>query len=70
MTTKAQILRSILTKCIDCSGGSKREAALCVATKRELWPFRMGRDPNPKKAVGFGNRTRTRVMSAVHPAPK
>lgn len=62
MTTKAAILRAIRAKCIDCSGGRKREAALCIATACDLWPFRMGRDPTPREDVGFANRAPSRAV--------
>lgn len=63
MTTKAQIIRAIRSKCIDCCGGSKREVALCNATACDLWSFRMGRDPAPRDGVGFAKHTPSRPIS-------
>ncbi len=39
------VLDAIKAKCVDCSGGSRHEAMLCVAIKCPLWPFRAGTNP-------------------------
>jgi hypothetical protein len=52
MTTKAEILKAIRRKCTDCSGGQSSEVKLCPVRRCELWPFRLGIDPNPSK-TGF-----------------
>ncbi len=49
MTTKAEILRSIRRKCLDCCVYQRREVRLCAAYTCDLWPFRMGSDPNPAR---------------------
>jgi hypothetical protein len=61
MTRKAQLLHAIRTFCIDCSGGSKRQATECVAYTCALHPFRCGRDPDPSATRGFA---RTNVCTS------
>jgi hypothetical protein len=56
MTTKADILKAIRRKCTDCSGGQIAEVKLCPVQRCELWPFRLGMDPNPSKPRGVANR--------------
>ena len=53
MTTKAEILRAIRTKCLDCSGDQPQEVRLCPAYTCALHPYRMGKDPNPSQGRGF-----------------
>lgn len=36
---------AIRAHCIQCSGGSKREAGQCTATTCPLWPMRFGKNP-------------------------
>lgn len=38
-------IKSIRLKCIECSGGSRKEAASCHITTCYLWPYRMGHRP-------------------------
>ena len=53
MTTKATLLQAVRAKCLDCSCYQPSEVRLCPATRCALWPFRLGKDPNPSKARGF-----------------
>jgi len=53
MTTKAQVLRAIRHKCLDCSCYQINEVRECALQGCALWPFRMGMDPNPAKGRGF-----------------
>ena len=53
MTTKKEILNSVRRFCIECSGGSKREAALCSVHTCFLHRLRFGRDPDPNQNTGF-----------------
>jgi len=39
------LLRVIRAKCIDCSGGSEREAGKCTTIGCALWPYRMASNP-------------------------
>ncbi len=39
------LLRVIRAKCIDCSGGSEREARKCTTIGCALWPYRMASNP-------------------------
>jgi hypothetical protein len=38
-------MRAIRAKCLDCSGGSKKEVELCQVKDCPLWCFRSGRNP-------------------------
>lgn len=49
MTTKADVIKTIRTFCIECSGGSLMEVRLCPIKRCPLYPFRMGKDPNPTR---------------------
>jgi hypothetical protein len=55
MTTKAEILKTIRRKCIECCCGQLAEVRLCHLSKCELWPYRLGTDPNPAKPRGVAN---------------
>ena len=55
MTTKAAILHAIRQKCLDCSGGRPGEVRKCTAVACDLWPYRMGGDPEPSPTRGFAN---------------
>ena len=46
-------LQAIKAKCIECSGGSKKEAKLCPCTDCPLWPFRLGKRPQKANDEGF-----------------
>lgn len=43
-------IKAIRAKCIDCCGGSKKEARLCPAANCPLYPYRMGHRPKPGEA--------------------
>ena len=50
MTTKGEILKAIRLNCVMCCGGSTLEVRNCaVGEKCTLYPFRMGKDPNPAR---------------------
>ena len=53
MTTKAEILRAIHQKCIDCSCGQLQEDRLCPVSTCGLYQYRFGADPNPSRSCGF-----------------
>lgn len=38
-------MKVIRAKCLDCSYGSAYEVERCTATRRPLYPFRMGKNP-------------------------
>ena len=44
-------LQRIRYRCVDCSGNSKMEVRECKFTDCDLYPFRMGRNPN-RRGVG------------------
>ena len=52
MSTKADILKSIRRKCIDCCAGQIAEVRKCHLQQCELWRFRLGVDPDPAR-TGF-----------------
>lgn len=49
MTTKSELLKAIRERCLDCSCYQPGEVAHCPAKNCSLWPFRVGRDPNPAR---------------------
>ena len=53
MTTKAEVLQAIRRKCLDCSCFQPAEVRECPLTTCGLWPFRLGRDPDPSSSRGF-----------------
>ncbi|MBQ3467299.1 MAG: hypothetical protein IJH21_03130 [Oscillospiraceae bacterium] len=42
-------LKAIRAHCVDCCGGSWKEARLCPASSCPLYPYRMGHNPNRKR---------------------
>jgi hypothetical protein len=52
VTTKAEILKAIRGKCLECSCFQPNEVRECPVTQCELWPFRLGHDPAPGPARG------------------
>lgn len=52
MTTKKRMLTVIHGYCVECLGGHVQDVAICTAPKCQLFPFRMGRDPNPCTTKG------------------
>ena len=72
MTTKAALLQAVRAKCLDCSCYQPSEVRLCPATRCALWPFRLGKDPNPSTTRGFARPAGytsgpDRVQPARHP---
>lgn len=63
MTTKANILSAIRQKCLDCSCYQPNEVRNCSLTKCDLWPYRMGRDPEPGPARGAAKSSLSRSDS-------
>ena len=53
MTTKANILQAIRRKCLDCSCFQPSEVRECPLSTCDLWPYRLGRDPDPSRSRGF-----------------
>ena len=53
MSTKAEVLRSIRNKCLDCSCYQPQEVKLCTVYTCALYPYRHGKDPNPSSTRGF-----------------
>ena len=53
MTTKADILQAIRRKCLDCSCFQPSEVRECPVSTCDLWPYRLGRDPDPSRSRGF-----------------
>ena len=59
MTTKAELLKVIRRECLNCVGGYDGEVLRCTSPNCELFPYRMGKDPNP-------NRVKSELMKARH----
>ena len=53
MTTKSDVLQAIRRKCLDCSCFQPGDVRECPLTTCGLWPFRLGRDPEPSGSRGF-----------------
>ncbi len=53
MTTKTGILQAIRQKCLDCSCLQPAEVRECPVSTCGLWPYRLGRDPEPSRTRGF-----------------
>lgn len=51
MTTKRHILNAIRANCLECMGGYRDEVRLCASYECNLYPYRMGKDPNPARRV-------------------
>ena len=49
MTTKAEILKTIRAKCLDCSRHQPQEVKFCPVQTCDLFPFRFGKDPSPAR---------------------
>jgi len=61
MTTKADTLRSIREKCLDCCGDQRSEVAKCTVYRCALHPFRKGGDPDPSPNRGFAKKRTVEV---------
>ena len=59
MTSKADILKAIRAKCLNCSNDQEHEVRLCPVKACELYPYRFATDPNRSKNRGFGARKNT-----------
>ena len=55
MTTKTMLLRAVRAKCVDCCCHQSSEVKLCTAKGCELWPYRLGMDPNPSRRSAVKN---------------
>ena len=55
MTTKAQLLKVIRRNCCSCMGDQPTLVEGCTSPECEMFPFRMGKDPNRSKK-GFASR--------------
>lgn len=49
MTTKAELLRAVKAKCLDCCCYQPSEVRQCTSQRCDLWLYRLGRDPNPSR---------------------
>ena len=49
-------LKAIRAKCLDCCCGSAYEVKNCVIHDCELYPFRMGHNPNRKSSLSDKQR--------------
>ncbi len=56
MTTKADILQAIRHKCLDCCCFQPGEVRECSVSTCGLWPYRLGRDPEPSRTRGFAKQ--------------
>jgi hypothetical protein len=49
VTTKAQLLRTMRMKCLECCCDQPSEVAACSSGYCPLWSLRFGKDPSPAK---------------------
>ena len=49
MSTKAKILKVIVSFCDECMEDQHSYVADCIATACPLFPFRLGKDPTPSR---------------------
>ena len=49
INSKANILRAIRGKCVECSGGYAKMADSCNIKDCKLWPYRFGKAMEAKK---------------------
>lgn len=64
MTTRAQLLRYIREKCLDCNCYQRPEATFCPVYKCALYPYRFGEYPSPSRSRGFAN---ARIYTGENP---
>jgi hypothetical protein len=53
LVEQAAILHAVRQKCLDCSCFQPSEVRDCRLTDCSLWPFRLGRDPEPSRGRRF-----------------
>ncbi len=53
MTTKSEVLQAVRRKCLDCCCFQPAEVRECPVSTCGLWPYRLGRDPEPSRTRGF-----------------
>lgn len=63
MTTKADILKDIRAKCLDCCCGVRSEISKCSVQTCGLFAYRFGVDPNPTKR-GFAKKAASGKVAA------
>ena len=51
--TPQELIAAIHAKCLDCSGGSRKEAHNCKLMECPLWPYRKG-EANPRAMCAKG----------------
>lgn len=65
---KRPLLRVIRAKCIECTGGSRHEVALCSCIDCPSWPYRFGRNPFSSRKLSDEQKAelseRMRAMAA------
>ena len=44
--TKADLLKIIHLKCLECTLGQRKEVVLCPSQSCPFWKYRMGKDPD------------------------
>jgi hypothetical protein len=71
--TKAELLKLVRAKCLDCGADSPKEVDLCPVTGCSLYTVRFGKDPtkrvlSPEKAAALGERLR-KARTKKNPTP-
>ncbi|MEW6195601.1 MAG: hypothetical protein AB1521_10650 [Bacteroidota bacterium] len=68
-TKRLSPVKAIKAKCLDCSGGSKKEVRECIIQDCPLYTFRLGKNPNRKlKKNGFSTTEKKSIGKVEHKA--
>ena len=62
--TKSEILKVIRAHCIDCCCDQPNEVKNCGCVNCNLYPFRFGKDPNPRVLSPEEKARRAEIMMA------
>lgn len=54
-------MKSIRSKCLDCSGGQPKEVRSCPHEDCSLYPYRFGKNPNRTGKGGFSRKLTTQL---------
>lgn len=57
--------QAIKEKCLDCSGGSRKEVERCPIKRCALYPYRLGKNPYSKRKGGGNPEALRRYKESV-----
>ena len=70
MTTKAELLKAIREKCLDCCLGQPGEVRQCPKCDCPLHPFKSGKDPTPSRKSNFPRNVPSGTRLSKTSSPK